>query len=858
MTGLATPPRTGPPAAARTEPGPGSAPRTGRGALNYRLTAATAVGTILASSALYALFDGQSWFWAGAGSIAVASGVGLLTRIRRLPVPLCVLAGLAGQLLYLNLVFAPGQSWFAIIPNASSLSHVWHVATSGMTDADRFSPPVPITSGLLLLSTAGVGVAALAADTLAARMRSCALAGLPLLALFIVPSTTPAERGGWGTALVFCLGTIGFLLILAADGRDRIGRWGRTVGLWRSDRYGRPDTARVPGPGSVRTSDVNTLASAGRRIGLISIVAALCVPLFIPGLQVNRMFPAHVNVFGPSGTGLGGSGGGIGPDPLAQMTQDLREGSAQSVLTYTTSDPEPQYLQMYVLDQLTTTAWRLSPHVSVDGSASGNLSRAQGLTDTSKSILSTQTTHVTFSNDASQDAALSFLPIPYPATKVKVPGKWVVNNNTGMVFGFNNSLSGLTYTVTSQDVEPTAQELAEAGSPPAAIAHQDLTVPAAFTSLTSVADKVTKGATTPYAKALALQNWFTDNGHFTYSLKVNEPVDATGLKYFLTVSKKGYCQQFAFAMAVLARLLGIPSRVAIGFTPGTATGTINSYQVKTSDAHAWPELYFQGLGWMRFEPTPSGSGGQGTAQPPTYTVPQISDNSGAGSSSSSGSASSGGQSGSNSSNGNNAKNAHLSQDGTAAGSTGSSHKGHGFHFPWEPIGLALAALLAVAIIAPPASRFLVRQRRLAYADDLARAHAVWRETMDELADYHLGRQPSESPRAVARRVSDDTQLAAPAAAALGRVALAEERASYADTLGMAPTRADLELIRRGLAASASRRARWRARLTPASAYVPLRNLSARLSGAATQAQSNVRRHRPGSRSDQPADRDLLG
>jgi hypothetical protein len=814
--------------------------------MNYRLTFAAAVGTILASTALYALFVGMEWFWAGVGAVIVVAAVGLATRIRRLPVVVCVLAGLAGLLLYLNLLFAPGQSWFAIIPNAHSLVHVWHVASSGTLDADRFSPPVPITTGLLLLSTAGIGLAAVAADVLTARVRSSAVAGLPLLALFIVPSTTPAARSGWGTALVFFLGTVGYLVILAADGRDRIGRWGRTVGLWRADRYGRPDTNRTPGPGSVKTSDVSTLASAGRRIGMVSIVAALCVPLFIPGLQVNRMFPAHVNVFGHSGTGLGGSGG-IGPDPLAQMSEDLHEGDPESVLTYTTTDPSPQYLQMYVLSKLTTTSWQLSPNVTNDGPASGTLAKPQGQTDVSKSIVSTQNTQVTFSDAASPDAAVAFLPLPYPATKVKVGGKWVVNNETGMVFGFNNSLSGLSYSVTSQDVEPTAQQLAQAGSPPATIKSDDLAVPAAFKPLTALADKVTKNATTSYAKAVALQNWFTDTGNFTYSLNVREPVNATGLTHFLTVTKKGYCQQFAFAMAVLARLLGIPSRVAIGFTPGTATGVLNSFQVKTSDAHAWPELYFQGLGWMRFEPTPSGSGGQGTAVPPTYTIPQIADNTGGGSSSTTGgSSNSSGQSGSsNSKNGNNAKNAHLSQEGTDAGGSGGAAKHHHFPLPLEPIGLALAALLAVAIIAPPASRFLVRQRRLAYADELERAHAVWRETLDELADYHVARRPSESPRAVARRVSDDAPLAGPAAEALGRVALAEERASYADSPGATPTRADLELIRRGLAASATRRARWRARLTPASVYEPLHNLADKVSGAATQAQSSVRRHRTG-------------
>jgi hypothetical protein len=822
--------------------------------MNYRLTFAAAAGTVLASSALYALFTGMEWFWAGVGAVIVVAAVGLATRIRRLPVLVCVAAGLAGLLLYLNLLFAPGQSWFAIIPNARSLAHVWHVATTGMTDADRFSPPVPITTGLLLLSTAGVGLAALAADTLAARLRSSALAGLPLLALFIAPSTTPALRGGWGTALVFFLGTAGYLLILAADGRDRIGRWGRTVGLWRADRYGRPDTStgRTPGPGSVKTSDVSSLASAGRRIGMVSIVVALCVPLFIPGLQANRMFPAHVNVFGHAGTGLGGGSGGFGPDPLAQMAQDLHEGEPESVLTYTTTDPEPQYLQMYVLSQLTTTAWRLSPHVSADGPASGTLLKPQGLAQASKSFVSGQTSHITFSDAASQDAPVSFLPLPYPATRVKVGGKWAVNDDTGMVFGFNNSLSGLSYTVTSQDVEPTAQQLARAGSPPPAIASQYLGVPAAFRSLTTLADKVTKNATSSYGKALALQNWFTDTGNFTYSLNVNEPVDASGLTHFLNVSKKGYCQQFAFAMAVLARLLGIPSRVAVGFTPGTATGAIDTYQVKTSDAHAWPELYFQGLGWIRFEPTPSGSGGQGTAVPPNYTIPQIADNTGGATGNTGNAGQSNGKGGaSKNKNGNDAKNKQLGADGTDAGSTSSPARHH--NFPLEPIGLVLAALLAVAVIAPPASRFLVRQRRLAYGDDLERAHAVWRETLDELADYHVGRRPSESPRAVARRVSDDAPLDAPAAEALGRVALAEERASYADRPGATPTRADLELIRHGLAASATRRARWRARLAPASAYVPLRSLTVKLSGAATQAQSSVRRHRRGaSRRDDPS------
>ena len=190
-----------------------------------------------------------------------------------------------------------------------------------------------------------------------------------------------------------------------------------------------------------------------------------------------------------------------------------------------------------------------------------------------------------------------------------------------MVLGFGTSLSGLSYTVTSDEISPTVAQLNKAPAPPAAIADQYLNVPAAFRPLTALARKVTASAATPYGKAIALQQWFTQRGGFSYSLNATEPANASGLSHFLTVSKRGYCQQFAFAMAVLARLLGIPSRVAVGFTSGTSTG-IGTWTVRTSDAHAWPELYFQGAGWLRFEPTPAGSGGQGTAVPPSYSVPQ--------------------------------------------------------------------------------------------------------------------------------------------------------------------------------------------------------------------------------------------
>ena len=122
---------------------------------------------------------------------------------------------------------------------------------------------------------------------------------------------------------------------------------------------------------------------------------------------------------------------------------------------------------------------------------------------------------------------------------------------------------------------------------------------------------------------MAIQAWFTAPGHFKYTLKVPSTQSPAALIQFLTKTKAGYCQQFAFAMAVLARLAGIPSRVVVGYTQGSFVGNDN-WQVKTSDAHAWPELYFPGAGWLRFEPTPPNSAGlpgQATAIAPPYSTP---------------------------------------------------------------------------------------------------------------------------------------------------------------------------------------------------------------------------------------------
>src|ERR1019366_3328090 len=181
----------------------------------------------------------------------------------------------------------------------------------------------------------------------------------------------------------------------------------------------------------------------------------------------------------------------------------------------------------------------------------------------------TQRTRITLASGLSgSQSAGNFLPMPYPAQTVSVGGDWLTDKRTLMTYSPSTSLSGLSYSVTSKEPAPTEQQLQRSLAPPADIASADLFVPATFAPLAALARQITQGRASSYGRAVALQRWFTTGHRFTYSL-------------------------------------------AVGYAPGTSLGK-GRWQVKTGGAHAWPELYFQGAGWLRFEPTPAGSGGQDT------------------------------------------------------------------------------------------------------------------------------------------------------------------------------------------------------------------------------------------------------
>ncbi len=138
----------------------------------------------------------------------------------------------------------------------------------------------------------------------------------------------------------------------------------------------------------------------------------------------------------------------------------------------------------------------------------------------------------------------------------------------------------------------------------------------------ATAQEITAGATTPEEKATALQKFFLSN--FTYDLDVALTAKL-GLEDFLFTERRGYCEQFASSFAIMARAVGLPSRVAVGFVRGDFGSGSGVWQIRGRDAHAWPEVLIDGK-WTRFEPTPGradGSVASTTTLPPTTLSPTV-------------------------------------------------------------------------------------------------------------------------------------------------------------------------------------------------------------------------------------------
>lgn len=748
-----------------------------------KLPMASGLATAAVMITLYPLFSGESWFWASLGAVLVTMVVGVLSTRFGVPRGLVPSAMLIAVWMYVTATFAASEAWARVIPTKDSILRLAELVATGFDDIQRFAAPVPANPGITLLTASGVGLIATLVDLFAVRLRRAALAGLPLLALFTVPAAVVTDPIPWPA---FAIGALGFIGLLVTDGRERLGRWGRVVPARRSMDGTAPDT--------------NQLALSGKRVGATAVALAILVPALLPTLAPDPLFGFGVG----NGSGPGGNNIGI-PDAIAKLSGQLSQRENATVLTYTTSDDEPRYLRIYSLDIFDGKKWTISPLKGrpEDRVSDGPLPPAPGLAATV--AVKRAESRITVNEEIEQ---LRFLPLPYPATQIDVDGDWRADQVSLMVFSTRNEAAGLEYRVVSGEPQPTPDQLNRA------LEESDgryTRLPEGLDDEVSrLAAQITRGAATPYQKAIKLQEWFTKDGKFTYSLQTKGS-GGDALSRFILTDRVGYCEQFASAMAVMARMLNIPARVSIGYTGGTKIG--GSWSVGTHDAHAWPELYFAGVGWLRFEPTPAGGTGQGTAQAPRYSLPMTPTT-----------APSTGPS----------ANPTSGADGTADPSSAARPNPRQVDrdFGGVPVvadtglpvaakvGIGVSAILLLALL--PAALRLLRRRRTPTG-------SVWAELCDTLIDLGIPRQMSESPRALARRLTELCEFDAQTAACITKIASVEERLRYAPatvpaTEGPGPLTADLRIVRRALTATASRKRRMGAVLAPMSTLQRLRAL----------------------------------
>ncbi|MEO6712599.1 MAG: DUF3488 and transglutaminase-like domain-containing protein [Mycobacteriales bacterium] len=753
------------------------------------LTAAVAV--FLSSTALSQVFLGRGFFLQIASAIAVAFGLGWLGRQLDVPAGLAPAVSFVGFVEYLTIGYFRNDAFLGVAPTPEVFRAAGRLIQEAAQDINSLAAPVVQTRALIFITVAGVFAVAVVVDLVALTLRRPVLAGLPLLTLFVIPSSLSSDGAGW---LPFMLASAGYLALLTTEGRERVHRWGRRL---TSRRLGPDDGYRAP------------ILRAARGIGAAAIGFALIIPGLTPGLENGLLTGSGSGVGGGPGDGSQTSSRSLRISAVAELRNNLRQRGEQEVMRVWTDDP--QYLRLIVLNEYTRDAWKVGPSKAsaVKVISGKDIAPPPGLAP------NTPTRIISSRIQVSRDLLGPWLPAPYAPAKVTgLKGTWRYDDTTRVISSNNKAVRNSNYTVESLLVTPDPHQLDDSLSYPADIApYATLDTKLVDPSVIAQARAITAKASTDWGRAVALQQYFSTDGGFEYDVAVASGNGDDALVEFLQ-SKKGYCEQFAAAMAVMVRAIGLPSRVVIGFTSGTREG--DYYSVTNHDAHAWPEVYFPGAGWVRFEPTPSVGGDAVIAPAVTSIVPTAEPSA--------------------------SPSASVGPDGRllpgfpggsreiddfirgsqrgGAPLPGDFREDSGRNLRPLLIGALLLLLLLIPVI-PAGTRSLLRRRaRRSATTPRQRSHVAWRHVHDDARDVGLSWSPSASPRVAARNLIAAAHLSGDAESAVRRLSVAEEHARYAPDAYLSGALPDFEsdvaVLRSALLAAVPGKRRWRAVVFPTS------------------------------------------
>ncbi|MGM7699754.1 transglutaminaseTgpA domain-containing protein [Microbacterium sp. A84] len=463
-----------------------------------------------------------------------------------------------------------------------------------------------------------------------------------------------------------------------------------------------------------RTSPRRASLGVTVSLGAAAIVAALVIT---PALPVSATW-----------IGVGTS---VQLNPSLRLGDDLRRPNPFTVMTLATSTATAPYLRIASLSQFDGETW------TPDESDVQPLSDGFGAPDWADNIETVEKrTSIRVSGISSP-----LLPVPFPATKIiGLSSGWTVMLDNRTVVSESRDAEGQDYTVTTQTALPSREQIqaatttsAAAASAAAADESDDEPAEDLPPVIAETAREVTADAATDYDKLITLQNWF--RSQFSYSLEapVDGGFDGTGAEAvaeFLDV-RSGYCIHFAGAFALMAQSLDMQVRVVVGYLPGRPTdekrGDESIFTVSSEQLHAWPEVHFEGIGWVPFEPTASlgvptnfaaaateGGSGAGPTTPAPSAAPSTAPTSGP----------------------------ELDRDqGGSSTADGQSLQ----RLDPTPVLLITGGAL-LALLMPALIRFVIRLRRRIRARR-GDAMSAWQEVRDTLIDLRLPVSEAHSPRA---------------------------------------------------------------------------------------------------------------
>jgi transglutaminase-like putative cysteine protease len=576
------------------------------------LAAATAFA--MAVGRLAGLIDGTAWLTPAAVAVVTAAFISLVSVRLRLPTVAGVLVQLVVAAWYVLRLVSPDSLTGGIIPTAATFGEAGEELSYGLELLRFGAAPVLAVPGLVAII--GVSLWVLVAWTVVFLLnRRPALATAPNLVFYLQLATI--DRLPSNRAWVIGLALVTAALVL-------------TIGDRQPGKRGRLD--RPTGEPMPRRS----LGLAVASLATLALVGSL-----MPDLLGDRV-PAGGTIRWRTSSGLGGLyGGGTALNPFVGLQQSVVSLSDDPVFFATVSDSAPPgdelYWNLITLDVFDGSNWLPStlPTYKTGEAWEDEEQRFRGPTTTVAARI--------------RIAGLrgQILPTLYSTTGLESPTERIregflvradgtvrldLSLREGWEYEIQAALpdpdiaalasrNGQLTPLFEQAVEGQATNLIASNRP---LDRTPLTDRVRYVELPprlpagirNLAREVAKGGSTPFEDALLLEAFFRDSRLFVYSPDVSSGHSSLDLEDWLTDPastnyRTGYCEQFATAMAVMARTLDLPARVVLGFTPGAVTTQEDGSEVivvKERNAHAWVELWLDGQGWVRFDPTPRSDG----------------------------------------------------------------------------------------------------------------------------------------------------------------------------------------------------------------------------------------------------------